>query len=189
MKVVNLQFFGQLTIYKRLCGHFSIGNVKGKYLQIFRLAISQPLIENWRKKGTLFPSTFKVWENKVPLVFSILAQRLRYSHFLNSRMAPCWCGWWKMRKRLYLSPWSKIGKTKGTLFPSTLKVWESKVTLVFSILVQRMRYRHFLNLRMALFLYSHIVEKKLMNGYIWAPEQKLKKKSHFAFWNFKSWSK
>ena len=32
--------------------------------------------------GTLFPQTLKVEENKVPLVFSILALGLRYSHFL-----------------------------------------------------------------------------------------------------------
>ena len=35
-----------------------------------------------RHKGTLFSQIFKVKENKVPLVFSILAVGLRYSHFL-----------------------------------------------------------------------------------------------------------
>ena len=50
--------------------------------------------------GTFFPSTFKVWENIVPLVFSILVQR--YSPLLNLGMAPCWQGRQKIRKRLYL---------------------------------------------------------------------------------------
>ena len=35
-----------------------------------------------KTKGTLFSQTLKVEENKVLLVFSILAQGLRYSHFL-----------------------------------------------------------------------------------------------------------
>ena len=97
-----------------------------------------------KTKGTLFSSTFKVWENKVPLVFEILAQVLRYSHFLNFKTAPCWCGWQKMRKWLYLSPWAKIEKTKGSLFSQTLKVEENKVSLFFSIFAQGLRYSHFL---------------------------------------------
>ena len=36
-----------------------------------------------KTKGTLFSSHLKVWKNKEPLVFSILAEGLRYSHFLN----------------------------------------------------------------------------------------------------------
>ena len=36
---------------------------------------------NQKNKGTLFSQTLKVEENKVPLVFSILALGLRYSHF------------------------------------------------------------------------------------------------------------
>ena len=35
-----------------------------------------------KNKGTLFSQTFKVEENKVPSVFSILALGLRFSHFL-----------------------------------------------------------------------------------------------------------
>ena len=100
----------------------------------------------WAKTAT---TTLKVWENKVPSVFSILAQRLRYRPFLNLVIAPCWLDWQKIRKRLYLSPWAKIFKIKGTLFPSTFKVGENKVPLVFLILVQRLRYSHFLNSRMA----------------------------------------
>ena len=36
-----------------------------------------------KPKGTIFSQTLKVEENKVPLVFSILAQGLRYSRFKN----------------------------------------------------------------------------------------------------------
>ena len=79
----------------------------------------------------------------MPLVFSILARMLRYSPFLNLSMALCWHDWQKIRKRLYLSPWAKILKTKDTLFPSTFKVWESKVPLVFSIFSQGMWSSHF----------------------------------------------
>ena len=80
----------------------------------------------------------------MPLVFPIFAQGVSYSHFLNSRMLPCWHGWQKMRKWLYLSPWAKIEKTKGSLFSQTLKVEENKVSLVFSIFVQELRFSLFL---------------------------------------------
>ena len=50
----------------------------------------------------------------------------------------------------YISaPESKLKKTKGSLFSQTLKVEESKVSFFFSIFAQGLRYRHFLNLRMA----------------------------------------
>ena len=69
-------------------------------------------ISPWAKiektKGTLLSPTFKVWESKVPLVLSILAQGLRYSHFLISRIASWWRGWQKMRKSS--QPLSKLGK-------------------------------------------------------------------------------
>ena len=96
-----------------------------------------------KTKGTLFPSTFKVWENKVPLVFSILAQWLRCSFHLYWRISPCWHGWQKMNKWLYLSPWAKIEKTKGTLLSLTLKVGGNKVPLVFTIFAQGLRYSLF----------------------------------------------
>ena len=101
-----------------------------------------------KTKGTLFSSTFKIWENKVPLVFKIFAQGLRYSHFLNSRMALSWRCWQKRRKRLYLSSWAKIEKTRGTLFSQTLKVERNKVPSILLIFAQGLRYSHFLNLRM-----------------------------------------
>ena len=47
------------------------------------MAESQRLSQNLKKtRGTLIYQTLKVEENKVPLVFSILALGLRYSHFL-----------------------------------------------------------------------------------------------------------
>ena len=50
--------------------------------------ISAPEPKFKKTKGTLISQTLKVEENKVPLVFSILALGLRYSHFLNFLMAP-----------------------------------------------------------------------------------------------------
>ena len=100
-----------------------------------------PWAKNEKNKDTSFSSTFKFWESKVPSVFSILAQRLIYSHFLISRMSPCW-SW-----RLYLSPEAKIEKTKGTLFSSTFKVWESKVPLVFYSFDYGQSYGHSMNLQ------------------------------------------
>ena len=53
-----------------------------------------------------------------------------------------------MSKRCHpkISLWSKIEKTKGTLFSQTLKFEEIKVPLVFSIIDQGLRYGHFMNL-------------------------------------------
>ena len=42
---------------------------------------------------------------------------------------------------LHLNPWAKIKKTKGTLFSSIFKVWESKGPLVFSIFTLGLRYK------------------------------------------------
>ena len=50
-------------------GPLSIGDVKGKYLQILRVAMTQLMIKIQKTKGTLFSQTLKVEENKVPLVF------------------------------------------------------------------------------------------------------------------------
>ena len=79
----------------------------------------------------MFSQTLKVEENKVPLVFSILALGLKYSHFLifcrPHRKGPS-----KSLENGYVSaPESKLKKTKGTLFSSTFKVGENKVPLVF----------------------------------------------------------
>ena len=47
--------------------------------------IKRPYLKKYGKSGksktTLFSQTFKVWENKVPLVLSILPYFLRYGHF------------------------------------------------------------------------------------------------------------
>ena len=97
-----------------------------------------------KTKGTLFSQTLKFEENKVPLVFSIFALGLRYSHFLISCRPHQQGAVLKFKKWLYLSTWAKISKTKGTLFSQTLKVEENKVPLVFSILALGLRYGHFL---------------------------------------------
>ena len=133
-----------------------------------RLYLS-PLAKIGKTKGTLFPSTFKVWENKVPFVLSILAQGLRYSHFLIFSQ-PCKQGAiLEFRKWLYFSLWAKIEKTKGILFSQTLKVEENKVPLVFSILALGLRYSYFL-----IFCRQHqkVPSKSLENCYISAHDQK-----------------
>ena len=49
-----------------------------------------------------------------------------------------------MSKGLYLGPWAKNQKNKGTLLAQTLKVEEKKVTLFFYFLAKGPRYCHFL---------------------------------------------
>ena len=50
----------------------------------------------------------------------------------------------KMRKWPHLSPGASNLKTKGTLFPPTLKVEEKKVPLFFGLEAPGLRYGHFL---------------------------------------------
>ena len=97
----------------------------------------------------MFSQTLEVEGNKVPLVFLILAQDLRYSLFFIFCQPRQQGAITKFRKGLYLGLRAKIEKTKGPLFSQTLKVEGNKVSLVFSILAQRPRYRPFLNLVMA----------------------------------------
>ena len=78
----------------------------------------------------------------MPVVFSIFVQGLRYSHFLNWRLLPCWLT--ENEKMAISQPGAKIEKTKGTLFSQTLKVEGNKVPLVFAILAQGLRYSLFL---------------------------------------------
>ena len=46
-----------------------------------------PEVTNLKNKGTLFSSTLKVKEKKVPLFFRLGASGLRYGHFHNNKMA------------------------------------------------------------------------------------------------------
>ena len=52
-----------------------------------------------------------------------------------------------MRKWLYLTQRAKIEKTKGTLFSSTFRVWESNVPLVFWFMAQGPKYWHSMTLQ------------------------------------------
>ena len=52
------------------------------HCQILKMAVSQLLSQNLRKHLVL--STFKIEENKLPSVFSILSQKLRYSQYKKS---------------------------------------------------------------------------------------------------------
>ena len=76
----------------------------------------------------------------MPLVLSIIDQRLRYSLFLIFCHPHQQGNILEFRKWLYLSLWVKIKKTKGTLFSQTLKVEGNKVPFVFSIFDQGLRY-------------------------------------------------
>ena len=76
----------------------------------------------------------------MPLVFSILAQELRYSLFLIFCQPRQQGAITKFRKVLYLGLRAKIEKTKGPLFSQTLKVEGNKVPLVFSIFAQQIEF-------------------------------------------------
>ena len=120
---------------------------QGVILKFRKWLYLSPCVKIKRIKGSLFLSTFKVWENKVPLVFSIFAQGLRYSHFLIFCQPRQQGNILEFRKWLYLSPWAKIEKTKGTLFSETLKVEGNKVPLIFLIFAQGLRYDHSVNMQ------------------------------------------
>ena len=48
-----------------------------------------------KTKGTLFSSTFKVWKNKVPLVFQVFDHGLSYDHSQNLQVFPFDVAYWK----------------------------------------------------------------------------------------------
>ena len=104
--------------------------------------ISAPMQKLKKTKGSLLSETLKVKANVVS--FSIFAQGLRYSLYLIFCQARQQGDILKFRKCLYLSLWSKIWKIKGTFFSQTLKVEGNKVSLVFSIFDEGLRYRLFL---------------------------------------------
>ena len=84
------------------------------------------------KSEVTFPSsTLKVEEDKVPLFFRFVASGQRYVHFVISMIALSWSKIKKMRKWPYLNPEATNLKNKGTLFSSTLKAEEMKITLLF----------------------------------------------------------
>ena len=80
-----------------------------------------------KNKGTLFSTTSKVQEKKVTLVFHNMAYWVRCGHFIKN-MAKI-----EILDKIwpYLDQYPKNQKNKGTLFSSTFKVQEKKVTLVF----------------------------------------------------------
>ena len=99
---------------------------------------------NQKNKNTLPSSTFKDGEGKVPLLFSYLAQELRYSHFLIFKRSFQLKGGIYIKKLLQLGFQSKSKKSKGTLLSSTFKVEEGKVPLLFSYSAQELRYAVFI---------------------------------------------
>ena len=82
----------------------------------------------------------------MPLVLSIIDQRLSYSLFLIFHHPHQQGNILEFKKGLYLSLWVKIKKTKGTLFSRTLKVERNKMSFVFSFFDQGLRYGQSKNL-------------------------------------------
>ena len=120
--------------------------------------------ESEKSKATLFSQTLKVWEYKVPLVWSILPYLLRYGHFL------CWkliFSQKKFIKRPYLRKYGKSEKSKTTLLYQTFKVWENKVPFVLSILLYFLRYGHFLVL--PIFLLLRVKNRNSFHGKLTIP--------------------
>ena len=91
----------------------------------------------------MFPSTFKVEENKVPLFFHFESKRPRYGHFvifssfILKQMMIKTSKWW------YLGDLSPKWKNTGTLFPTTFKIEENKVPLFFHLEPKWLRYCYF----------------------------------------------
>ena len=91
----------------------------------------------------MFPSTFKVEENKVPLFFHFESKRPRYGHFVVFSSLILKQMMIKTRKLRYLSHLSSKWKNESTLFPATFKIEEYKVPLFFHFEAKWPRYGHF----------------------------------------------
>ena len=81
----------------------------------------------------MFCQTFKVEEKKVSLVFWCMAQEPRYWYFAHLTIPRTSLPKVQKTQWPYFGSWATNQKTKDTFFFSTLKVWDSKVFLVFFI--------------------------------------------------------
>ena len=90
-----------------------------------------PWAINKKNEDTLLSRTLKVEEKKVSLVFLFVAQGERHGHF--SHLTIPHSSIPKFQKIIwpYLGSWATNQKTKDTFFPSTFKVWESKISSFF----------------------------------------------------------
>ena len=99
-------------------------------------------VPNPKNKGTFFSSTLKVKESKVPLFFGLEAPGQIYGPLLFFLIWLQIVTFIKMRKWPYLSPEVPNPKNKGTLFASTFKVEEGKVTSDLHLEAIWLRYGH-----------------------------------------------
>ena len=120
--------------------YFLLKSLKTKKLPYFAHFSSK-----WKNKGTLFPSTLKVGEKKVVLFFHFELKWLSYGHFYVSQHLISGTKNQKSRKWPYLTHFSPKWKNKTTLFSSTLKVGENKVSLFFHFEPNWARCGHFLS--------------------------------------------
>ena len=144
-----------------------------------------PWATNKRNKDAFFSSTFKVWESKVSLFLSFIAQGPRYWQFLPLTMVRTSLPELQKIKWPYLVSWAKNKKSKATFFSSTLKVWESKVCLFLSFIAQGTRYWHFLPLTMVRTPLPELRKIKWPYLVSWAKNQK--SKAAFLPSTFKVW--
>ena len=91
----------------------------------------------------MFPSTFKVEKNKVPLFFHFESKRTRYGHFVVFSSLILKQMVIKTRKLWYLGHFSSKWKNESTLFPATFEIEEYKVPLFFHFEAKWPRYGHF----------------------------------------------
>ena len=114
--------------------HFLMGRIMGKPYNLIMWPYLSTQAKNQKSEGTLLPATFKVEEGQVPLLFSFVAQGLRYSHVIISMMTPFSLQLHDHQhiiKCPYLSSQATNQKIKYTQISPTFKVPESKVSLLF----------------------------------------------------------
>ena len=126
----------------------------------------------------MLSQTLKVEEKKVSLVFWFVAQEPRYGHFIFWHLGSEVRDIVKWTKCQNLGSWAINKKTKDPFVFSTLKVWESKVSLFFWYMVQGLRYWQFFLWRWHVRL---LLRFKRRNGHISAPGPQIKKLRTFSF--------
>ena len=94
------------------------------------------------------------------LLFLFVAQEPRYWRFLPLTIARTLHQNLQKKKWSYVGSWALNQKTKDTFYSSTFKVSESRVSLVFLLLVQEPRYWQFFPLTIALTSYPELQTKK-----------------------------
>ena len=123
-----------------------------------------------KNKSTLFSSTFKVWESKVTLFLNFM--------LLSRNMAIFWfCPMDMLFHKMVISR-KRGSKTKNmdTLFTSTFKFWESKVTLFLNFMLLSRSMAIFWFCPMDMLFHKMAISRKRGS--------KTKKQGHFIYFNF-----